>query len=210
MKLTQCTTAQLKPFILSIGAADIQTVSTVVQGYLANERTARAHTKTRGEIRGGGRKPWRQKGTGRARAGSIRSPLWKGGGTAFGPTKERNFTVVLPQKLRQRALGIAFADRASTASVFTVDAWPTDGKTKTVRNAMIEKKIAPQRLLFITADLNQSLVQATRNFPEIAVRIASDVNAKDVLVAETLVVDTTALKQLNERIGRSTSTKDPA
>src|SRR5690606_13420335 len=104
----------------------------VVRGYDANRRAPRAHTKTRGEISGGGRKPWKQKGTGRARAGSTRSPLWRKGGTVFGPRSTRNYAVTLPAKLRLRALALALNLRAQGKHIFTLDTLPTDGKTKSL------------------------------------------------------------------------------
>ena len=93
----------------------------VVNAYRANEREPWAHTKGRSEVRGGGKKPWRQKGTGRARHGSIRSPIWKGGGVTFGPTKERNFKKKINKKMAQKAVSVALSEKARSGSVFIVD-----------------------------------------------------------------------------------------
>ncbi len=200
MKLTKLSQTALKSFVLPITPSDRQTVAVVVRGYEANERTARAHTKTRGEIRGGGRKPWRQKGTGRARVGSIRSPLWKGGGTIFGPSSTRNFKVALPQNVRRKALAIALAAKAADQAVWTVDAWPATGRTKDLRTAMNASELAPQRTLFLLAEPNESLTRAARNIPSISIRLAQQVTARDMLVARAVVADKAALKTLTARV----------
>src|SRR3990167_4380773 len=101
MKLTPLSTS----FGPSTHSAAV-TIAMVLRGYDANRRAARANTKTRGDVSGGGRKPWKQKGTGRARAGSTRSPLWRKGGTVFGPHSTRNYRLTLPAALRTRALGL--------------------------------------------------------------------------------------------------------
>ncbi len=111
---------------------------------MANERQVLAHTKGRAEVRGGGRKPWRQKGTGRARAGSNRSPIWIGGGITFGPTKERNFSKKLNKKMKQKALLIALSDRVKNDSIIVLDNLDTEEfKTKVFDDILknIEKNI---------------------------------------------------------------------
>ena len=121
-------------------------VHQAVVAQMGNERQVLAHTKDRSEVRGGGRKPWRQKGTGRARAGSIRSPIWKGGGVTFGPAKDRNFKKNINQKMRQKAMLMALSDRVAGNNLIVLDklAMP-EFKTKTFEAMLkaLEKNIFP-------------------------------------------------------------------
>src|SRR6266498_4787856 len=111
--------------------ANPELIQQAVTTALANRRAATAHTKDRSEVSGSGKKPWRQKGTGNARAGSIRSPLWRGGGVTFGPTNVRNYTKRLPQKMRQLALAMALSSKVKAHSVLALTSLePLDGKTK--------------------------------------------------------------------------------
>ena len=114
----------------------------VIVALNAGRRNAIAHTKTRGEVRGGGKKPWRQKGTGRARAGSSRSPIWRGGGITFGPRNTRNFTKLVNKKVRRKALKMALTDKAGNNAVKLVEGMHLEGKTKQVSEFL--NAIAPE------------------------------------------------------------------
>lgn len=168
----------------------------VVRGYDANRRAPRAHTKNRGEVSGGGRKPWKQKGTGRARAGSTRSPLWRKGGTVFGPRSTRNYAVTLPAKLRSRALALALNLRAESKNIFTLDSLPTDGKTKSLVPVLGDAK--GKTLLVLDAPA-AAVSRAGRNLAGLTVKLAAQVNAQDVLAANRIVGTQAALNLLVER-----------
>lgn len=169
------------------------------RGYLANLRNARAHTKTRGEISGGGRKPWRQKGTGRARVGSIRSPLWRGGGTVFGPTKWRNFTQKLNRKFKHRALSLALQDKLNQNNIWQIDQWPTDGKTKTLA-AIIKDLKRP--VLIVASKLGTELKRAGSNLDKVHLAQSNSLSALPVIAAENLIIDSSTIKILKEKLAR--------
>ncbi|MBI4022624.1 50S ribosomal protein L4 [Candidatus Berkelbacteria bacterium] len=197
---------------LSTGTVSQRLLAQVVRTYAANRRTTRAHTLTRGEIRGGGRKPWRQKGTGRARVGSTRSPLWRGGGTTFGPTKERRFTEKLNAQTRLGALSEALAEQLAAGTILATPTWPADGKTATlaklVRTAQTLQ--APVLLLISSMDAESLVVRAARNLPRVATRTADAVTADDVLRAAYLIGDPGSLGQLAARLGLTAVTTKSA
>ncbi|MCU0679458.1 MAG: 50S ribosomal protein L4, partial [Planctomycetes bacterium] len=129
---------ELNPDVFGV-AANPALVHQAYVAQIANERQVLAHTKDRSEVRGGGRKPWRQKGTGRARAGSSRSPLWIGGGVTFGPTKDRNFKKNINRKMKQKALLMALSDRASQNNLFLIDKLEmAEYKTKVFNNLLMK------------------------------------------------------------------------
>lgn len=176
---------------------DLLTLASALRAYQANTRTARAHTKTRGEIRGGGRKPWKQKGTGRARAGSTRSPLWRGGGTIFGPSRERNFEMRLPATQRQRALSIALGMKVD--ALWSVGSWPTEAKTKGFAGAL-PKELLGKRVLIVLAESQTNVQHAVRNIAGVNAKSAGDVNALDITQADALVSDEAGYKALATRL----------
>ena len=129
-KAEKVSEVELNPAIFEL-AINPGLVHQAAQAQLANRRKVLAHTKDRSEVRGGGRKPWRQKGTGRARHGSIRSPLWKGGGVTFGPTKDRNFSKKINKKMKRKALFMCLTDRAKDQNLILLDKFEIkDNKTK--------------------------------------------------------------------------------
>jgi len=144
----------------------------VVVGHMANIRQVLAHTKGRADVRGGGKKPWRQKGTGRARVGSSRSPIWKGGGVTFGPTKDRNFSVKINDKMKAKALCIALSDKVTDQNLLLIDELKfNDFKTKTF-NQMLDtmaKKVwlstekDKRSVLVINHDRDEHLTYSARN-----------------------------------------------
>ncbi|MEM1281843.1 MAG: 50S ribosomal protein L4, partial [Cyanobacteria bacterium P01_H01_bin.152] len=159
-----------------------------------NSRQGTLAAKTRSEVRGGGRKPWRQKGTGRARAGSSRSPLWKGGGVIFGP-KPRDFSVKMNRKERRLALRTAFQSRLEDAVVVQkfADNLPRP-KTREVVAAMDRWGIAADaKVLFILADLQENVTLSIRNIGRAKLIAATNLNVYDLLTADRLVVTSAAL-----------------
>jgi large subunit ribosomal protein L4 len=167
-----------------------------------NARQGTVSTKTRSEVRGGGRKPWRQKGTGRARAGSSRSPLWRGGGVIFGP-KPRDYSVKMNRKERQLALKTAFQSRSEDLVVVQdfADQLPQP-KVKEVLGAFERWGIETgDKVLLITADRNETIYRSVRNVPTIKLISASNLNVYDILMADRLVITASALDKLQEVYG---------
>ncbi|MDV3351815.1 50S ribosomal protein L4 [Leptolyngbyaceae cyanobacterium CCMR0082] len=164
-----------------------------------NSRQGTLSSKTRSEVRGGGRKPWRQKGTGRARAGSNRSPLWRGGGVIFGP-KPRDFDVKMNRKERRLALRTAFQSRVDDMVVVENFADQLSApKTKEVLSALERWGVdVEQKVLMITAEKNEVVYRSVRNVANIKLILATNLNAYDIVLADKLVVTATALEKIQE------------
>lgn len=167
-----------------------------------NARQGTASTKTRAEVSGGGRKPWRQKGTGRARAGSIRSPLWKGGGVIFGP-KPRDYSVKMNRKERRLALRTAFQSR--TENLIVVEDFSENlprPKTRELLQAMSRWGIeVDSKVLLIVAQRNDNVYLSARNVSNIRMISANNLNIFDILAADQLVVTQSALTTIQEVYG---------
>lgn len=170
----------------------------VVTASEANRRAGTAHTKTRSEVSGGGRKPWKQKHTGRARHGSIRSPLWRKGGVVFGP-RTRSFRLDMPQAKRRLALAQALSARAQDGSLRVVDSFALDGaKTKQV-SQMLKALKAERRTLLVSDQHDESLVRASRNLQQVEVRLVAHLNALEVLGCRNLILTKAALEKLGSK-----------
>lgn len=166
---------------------------------LANARQGTVSTKTRSEVRGGGRKPWRQKGTGRARAGSIRSPLWRGGGVIFGP-KPRDYSVKMNRKERRLALRTALASRAEDMIVVEnfAENLPRP-KTKELVTALTRWGVEPgTKTLLVVADLVENLELSARNLPNIKLILANGLNIYDIVNADKIVITSDAVNVIQE------------
>ncbi|OHB22318.1 MAG: 50S ribosomal protein L4 [Parcubacteria group bacterium RIFCSPLOWO2_01_FULL_48_18] len=166
----------------------------------ANRRRVLAHTKGRGEVRGGGRKPWRQKGTGRARHGSIRSPLWKGGGVTFGPTKDRNFSKKINDKMRRKALYIALSRRLKDGAFKVIDEFASvSDKTKHAA-AFLKHFSRGERgtFLLIPAAHQRDLYRATANLDNARVVAADSLNTEDVLAYTHILLEKNAIEILEK------------
>ncbi len=165
---------------------------------LANRRAGSAATKSKGFVRGGGKKPWRQKGTGRARAGSNRSPIWVGGGTTFGP-QPRDYSYRLPRTARRRALLSALSLKHRDGKVIVVDRLePEEAKTKIMVKALAELQV--QSALIIITDANEKIERSSRNLPKIKVLRVEGLNVYDLLRYEHLILTEDALKALQARL----------
>lgn len=168
-----------------------------VVNFLANQRQGTQSTKTRAEVRGGGRKPWRQKGTGRARQGSTRSPQWTHGGVALGP-KPRDYSYTLNKKVKRLAIQSALSDKAANGNLIIVESLAMEEyKTKTVAS-LLAAVGAEGKSLVATAALEAKLVKSAANLPGVKTSMAANVNTYDVLNASKLVVDVDAAKKLEE------------
>ncbi|MEI7690163.1 MAG: 50S ribosomal protein L4 [bacterium] len=170
----------------------------VVVAQLANRRLATAKTKTRGEISGGGKKPYRQKGTGRARTGSIRNPIWKGGGTTFGPTGEQNYTQLIPAKKRRVALISALSTKKEDVSIVEeIKAEKTKDFVK-----IIEKIIQNKKGLLVYPKLTEKDILVSRNLKKIKASDYRNLNVYDVLNSQKIVFVGNALELTNEFLGK--------
>ena len=147
----------------------------------ANRRKAVAHTKTKGEVRGGGKKPWKQKGTGRARQGSTRNPHWVGGGVAFGPRSDRNFSLKINRKTKQKALFMALSDKVNHKNLIVIESIKTEpAKTKSVAS-LVKKLPLGKTTLIVTPGSDASLMRMVRNMPNVTLVTAQSVNLEDVM-----------------------------
>lgn len=170
-----------------------------VVAYLANQRQGTHSTLTRATMSGGGKKPWRQKGTGRARAGTNTSPLWVGGGRAFGPHPVRDYTIHLPKKIRHQALKSAFSDKASENRIKIIDEIKLDQpKTKTLAACFQKLGVKGQKILFLFEGKDQNLIKSIRNIPRVNYQKASLVNAYKVLNADVIIMTKRAHKTVEE------------
>lgn len=169
-----------------------QVMFDAAQVYQANKRQATAKTKTRAEVRGGGKKPWRQKGTGRARAGSSRSPIWVGGGTVFGPIGNQNFKLRMNKKSHALALKSALSIKASEKNIVLVDNL-TSTKTKDFVKTLEALKV-DSKALVVLAEENEEFTRAARNVPFVKVVLANNVSVYDLMNSTKLVMTVDAAK----------------
>jgi len=172
----------------------------VVKWQLAKRRRGTASTKTRAEVSGGGRKPWRQKGLGRARAGSIRSPLWRGGGVVFGP-KPRDYSYPLPKKVRRAALRSALSLRYKEGKLTVLDGFDLGQiKTKLFVEAMEKLGLKGEKVLIVTDGKDEVLERSARNVPWAKVLRCEGLNVYDVLNYRHLLILRSALPKIEERL----------
>ncbi len=174
----------------------------------ANERQVLAHTKTRSEVRGGGKKPWKQKGTGRARAGSIRSPIWTGGGVTFGPRKDRNFSKKMNKKMKQKALMMVLSDKFSNNNIVVVDKVEMaefktkkfDTFLKKIESVFSSKKDKYKRsVLFVNDIKDEKLLMSSRNLTGFDIINLENLNIVDLLKYRNLLITKSAVQAINDR-----------
>ena len=161
----------------------------VVISQQSNKRQGNAHTKTRADVRGGGKKPWRQKGLGRARHGSIRSPLWRGGGTTFGPINEKIFEKKIPKKMKRKAMFMGLSSKVESKDLILIDAIKmSEAKTKLASG--IFNKIVPEKksTLIVLPNLDKDIILATKNIPHLKTIQAKDLNCLAILSCKNLIV----------------------
>lgn len=166
----------------------------------ARRRQGTASSKDRSEVRGGGSKPWPQKGTGRARHGSIRSPIWTGGGVTFGP-HPRDFGTKVPKKMRRAALRTALTDKVNEGKLLVVDDFAIDSpRTKKVA-ALLDKLKVSGGALIVSAEADLNLIKSARNLPRVKTILARQLNVLDILTYNYLVMSREALQQVEEVFG---------
>lgn len=175
-----------------------QVVYESINLFMANRRQGTHSVKTRGEVAGGGRKPWRQKGTGNARQGSIRAPHWVGGGVVFGPSSNRNYTKKMNKKERRLALKSALTYKANDKAIIVVDKFDAEtNKTKDMLKVLEGLKVTGKTLI-VTTELTENLILATRNLSNIKVVLANELNTYDVLYVEKIIITEDAVKYVEE------------
>jgi large subunit ribosomal protein L4 len=181
------------------GDKGLQAVKEVVVAINANNRQGTHSTKTRGEVRGGGKKPWRQKGTGRARAGSIRSPLWVGGGVVFGP-KPRDYSKKINGKVKNLAFSRALFDRAVAGEIAVIEAFDAPS-AKTKAMSEVVTRIAPKgKVLLVDAPFAAEAARASRNIERVSLQEAAKLNTHDLCQYQKIVVSTKALETIIARV----------
>ncbi len=180
---------------------NIHVMHLALKRQLNNARQGSANSKTRAEVSGGGRKPWKQKGTGRARAGSIRSPLFAGGGVSFGP-KPRDYATNLPQKARKLALKSALSAKLEAVTVVKDFSELTEPKTKVMAKILSDIKVSGKILIIadIKAEENKNLELAARNIASVKLLLPSNLNVKDLVEADSIVVTENAINEITERL----------
>ena len=191
---------ELNPLIFD-AEINKQLIQSVLTAYAGNQRRGTHDTKERKEVSGGGKKPWKQKGTGRARQGSIRAPQWRGGGTVFGPTP-RDYDTKLSQVVRQKALICALSLKNKEENLMVVESFDLGlPKAKELRQAIDALKLDGKRSLCVVASLDVKLKRASNNLKEIfLVKRADDLNAYHVLRKKQLIIDRAALPLLEKRL----------
>jgi len=171
---------------------------TAVKNHLANRRQGTQSTLTRAEVSGGGRKPWRQKGTGRARAGTTRAPHWTHGGVAFAP-KPRDYSYNINKKVRRLALKSALSVKAEETAIYVIDALNLDEiKTKQMAGLLNKLELDGKKAVLITPERNENVYKSARNIPGVQVTFGGILNPYDILNARALVIDKAALEQIEE------------
>lgn len=166
--------------------------------YMANQRQGTANTKTRAEVAGGGRKPWRQKGTGNARQGSIRAPHWVGGGVVFGPNANRNYTKKMNKKERRLALKSALTYKANDKEIIAIEKFDLESnKTRDFLKFLEDLKVNGKALI-VTTELTDNNILATRNVKNVKLVLANELNTYDVLAYDKLIITEDAIKYVEE------------
>ncbi|MBU1367095.1 MAG: 50S ribosomal protein L4 [Candidatus Omnitrophica bacterium] len=197
---------ELNPVIFD-GKINQALLHQAVVAYLSNQRKGLACTKTRGEVRGGGKKPWRQKGTGRARVGSIRSPLWRGGGVTFGP-KSHSYHKDLPKKMKVLALKSALNAKLKDKEMVILDSLNVNfPKTKEFFKIVKNLNFKEKRIKFVAEKLESNLKLACRNIEKVEIKEAETLTTYEALDCKKLIFTKDALRKVEERIEKGLKTK---
>jgi large subunit ribosomal protein L4 len=184
-------------FGIAVNPALVHEVLVSIQ---ASERHPYAHTKSRGDVRGGGKKPWRQKGTGRARHGSRRSPIWVGGGITFGPNKDRDYSLKINRKVKQLAMQMCLSDKVAEQKLALVESFGIkDGKTKEYVGLISKLPVEAKKMVLVTADPDKLLRRSTNNVQGVTVRNVNDLGMRDVLDNELVLLTPEAVEKIEKR-----------
>lgn len=194
------TPAKLDKAVFGVEVSNHELLKQAYVTYLANGRDNLAVTKTRGLVSGGGKKPWKQKGTGRARFGSSRNPIWRGGGIAFGPTGQENYSNKLSVASKRQAIRQALSLAADANKVVVIESLELKGKTAEAVT-LFEKLGATKNTLVVVSNKSENIVRATNNLKTVKLVQATYVNVFDVLNADRIVITKDALPMLSEWLG---------
>lgn len=187
---------ELDPQIFDVPMKE-EVVHQVVVAQQANARKVLSHAKTRSEKRGGGKKPWRQKGTGRARHGSSRSPLWVGGGVTFGPTKERNFSKKINKKTKAKALAMVLTEKAKNDQFYIVEKLEVpEIKTKKIVELIKNFPIKTKKVLIVISKKDDNIIKSVKNLENIEVIKADSLNIIDILNYQTIFTDQSSVEKI--------------
>lgn|SRR5574344_188257 len=190
--------ADLNSEIFDVEVKNHELIKLVYDAYLANSRSSHAKTLKRGEVRGGGKKPWKQKGTGRARFGSTRNPIWRHGGVAGGRTGEENFTKNVARGAKKVAICQALSLKNADKNIVVIASLGVkDGKTKEVLKTLEANKVSGNALVVVN-DKNELVIRATRNIANIKVVRPNYLNVFDIMNADKIVIEKDALKSIEE------------
>jgi len=191
-----------------------EVVHQVVVAQGANARQNLAHSKTKGEVRGGGKKPWRQKGTGRARHGSTRSPLWKGGGVTFGPRNDRNFSKSVNKKQKQLALAMCLSDKVTSKLLTVFDKLEFSGKAKELNSWLkdITKKVdglgQSKKFLLVLDANDKKAINAAKNLKNVETILADSLNCLALLKYDTILASEKAIEKIEKHFTKIKEKKD--
>ena len=180
--------ATLDKDVFGLSVENHELIKLAYDAYLANSRSSHAKTLKRGEVRGGGKKPWKQKGTGRARFGSTRNPIWRHGGVAFGRTGEENFTKKISRGAKLQAVRQALSMKNKDKAVFVLE--PTvklDGKTKAAAKVLKDMKLEDKLVLAVVAEKTPEILRSTNNLPNVKLVRATYLNVFDIMNADAIV-----------------------
>ena len=180
--------ATLDKDVFGLSVENHELIKLAYDAYLANSRSSHAKTLKRGEVRGGGKKPWKQKGTGRARFGSTRNPIWRHGGVAFGRTGEENFTKKISRSAKLQAVRQALSIKNKDKAVFMLE--PTvklDGKTKTAAKVLKDMKLEDKLVLVVVSEKTPEILRSTNNLPNVKLVRATYLNVFDIMNADAIV-----------------------
>ena len=180
--------ATLDKDVFGLSVENHELIKLAYDAYLANSRSSHAKTLKRGEVRGGGKKPWKQKGTGRARFGSTRNPIWRHGGVAFGRTGEENFTKKISRSAKLQAVCQALSLKNKDKAVFVLE--PTaklDGKTKTAAKVLKDMKLEDKLVLAVVAEKTPEVLRSTNNLPNVKLVRSTYLNVFDIMNADAIV-----------------------
>lgn len=185
--------AELNKDVFGLDVQNHELLKTAYDAYLANSRSSHAKTLKRGEVRGGGKKPWKQKGTGRARFGSTRNPIWRHGGVAFGRTGEENFTKKLSKNAKKTAIRQALSLKNADKAII-IEGIATTGKTKEVAKKLKDLGLADKNILMVVSEKAPEVLRATNNIANLKLIRATYLNVFDILNADAIIFSETALK----------------
>lgn len=198
---TKKTTTTLPESVFAVDVPNHELLKLAYNAYLANGRDNLAKTLRRGEVRGGGKKPWKQKGTGRARFGSSRNPIWRKGGIVFGPLGNENYSLTVPVRAKRVALRQALTLAAQSNEITVVDSVKVTGKTKDMTAFLTAQKADNKRVLLVVADKTPELVRSSNNLQSITLTQATYLNVFNILNADRIIITKDAVKVVEKWLG---------